>query len=494
MKFRLISIFILSTLFLIGCDSVYKYIFLPPERMDYTLVPDKGAMDALQDSNYYISKNEQAVGYDARNWKIEIRYMPDYQLNTFEFPDESKAGVFSGNPYTYGNWIDPSLGYTPRRFTVFKVTIYNYTASKLNFDPEISILQTDRGDNFNAYAREQKNAKFMSIEEYFKKRKGTGGVDEEVFETRMGISRRTMLYYGKPIYKGDSRDGLVVYDPIVEKVEKLKVNIAKFITGYDENNEPSDFIDLNFFFKQVPLDKESLGKSEVIAVSSDTVLTKSQQKLTGNFRLAQLKFVDDAQASIFRKNKLPQIKDAWDPNPKSVSNLLNYIQLNSGLKVSLAQITIDEFTQDQYDLLLITGVGASPILDQNISALVEFIEKGGFIIFDISTFKDGIVSSAFKHFQSISEQLKGNVQVKNLSIDHPIFNTPKKLAGIPSGYESVNGNIEPAFQMRGIFLEGKLVALETGKSYSMLWGDNDQIQTLDLGLNLAAYSLTIRKK
>jgi len=129
----------------------------------------------------------------------------------------------------------------------------------------------------------KKNAKYMSIEEYFKRRKGTSGVDEEVFETRMGISRRTMLYYGKPIYKGDSRDGLVVYDPIVEKVEKLKVNISKFIIGYDENNEPSDFIDLNFFFKQVPLDKESLGKSDVIAVSSDTTLSESQQSINGQF-------------------------------------------------------------------------------------------------------------------------------------------------------------------------------------------------------------------
>jgi len=157
MKFRLLFLFF--TLSFIGCDSVYKYIFLPPERVEYTLVPDKEAMIALQDSNYYISKNEQAVGYDARSWKIEIRYMPDYQLNTFEFPEESKAGVYSGNPYTYGNWIDPSLGYTPRRFSVFKITIYNYTSSKLNFDPELTLLQTDRGDNFNAYAREQKKCK-----------------------------------------------------------------------------------------------------------------------------------------------------------------------------------------------------------------------------------------------------------------------------------------------------------------------------------------------
>lgn len=487
-----LSAFVL-VFFLAGCDSVYKYIFLPPERVEYTLVPDKTAMEELGDTNYFVAKNGTVVGYDARNWKIELRYMPDYQLNTFEFPEESKAGIFSANPFTYGNWIDPELGYTPRRFSVFKVTIFNYTASKLNFDPEISLLQTDRGDSYNAYGREQKSAKYLSIEEYYKKRKGTSGIDEEVFESRMGIARRTMLYYGKPIYKGDSRDGLVVYDPIVDQVEKLKISIPKFILGYDENNEPSDFIDLNFFFNQVPLDKESLGKIQTI-VSSDTASTKTQQSLTGNFRLAHIKYVDDAQVSIFNKAKLPQIKDIWNPNPEGITNLVEYIQSNSGLKVTVNELTLDELSKGEYDLLLLTGVGTSPMIDRNIFNSIEFIEKGGVVVFDISNFKDGIATTVLKHFQAIAEQLKGNVEQKDINIDHPIFNSPKKLGGIPAGYESINGNIEPPFQLKGIFLDGKLAAISTGKSYSMLWADNEQVQSLDFGLNLAAYSISNRKK
>lgn len=486
-----LSAFIL-VFFLTGCDTVYKYIFLPPERVEYTLVPDKTVMEELGDTNYFVAKNGVVVGYDARNWKIELRYMPDYQLNTFEFPEESKAGIFSANPFTYGNWIDPALGYTPRRFSVFKVTILNYTASKLNFDPEISILQTDRGDAFNAYGREQKNAKYLSIEEYYKKRKGTSGIDEEVFESRMGIARRTMLYYGKPIYKGDSRDGLVIYDPIIDEVEKLKITIPKFVLGYDENNEPTDFIDLNFFFKQIPLDKENIGKFQT-NISADTTV-KSQQVLSGNFRLAQIKYVDDAQAGIFNKAKLPQIKDIWNPNPEGIANLASYIQTNSGLKVKVDEVALDEISKAEYDMLLITGVGTSPMIDRNIFNLVEFIEKGGIVVFDISNFKDGIVTSASKHFQAIAEQLKGNVQQKELNVDHPIFNSPKKLTGVPAGFESINGNIEPAFQLKGIFLDGKLAAISTGKSYSMLWADNEQVQSLDFGLNLAAYSVSSRKK
>ncbi|NWF87909.1 MAG: DUF4159 domain-containing protein [Ignavibacteriaceae bacterium] len=486
-------ILLLLLFFNTGCDSVYKYVFLPPERIEYTLVPDKDAMEALQDSNYFVSQNGQVVGFDARTWKIEIRYMSDYQLNQFEFPDDSKSAELSGNPYTYANWIDPALGYTPRRFSVFKVTIYNYTSSKLNFDPELAILQTDRGDNFNAYAREQKNARFISIEEYFKKRKGTSGVDEEVFETRMGIARRTMLYYGKPIYKGDSRDGLIVFDPVIDKVEKLKININQFITGYDENNEPSDFIDLVFFFRQVPLNKESLKKNDVISAIADTIINKDAKDLSGDFRFAQLKYIDDVRTSVLTRNRLPEIKDVWNPNPKGITSLIDYIQANSKLKTLLTQVTPDELNKKNYDLLLITGVAASPMIDDNISSLAEFIEKGGFIVFDISTFKDGTVTSAFRHFQSLSEQLKGNVRIDQVNYDHPIFNISKKINGVPLGYESVNGNIE-AGQMRGIFLDGKLVALETGRSYSMLWSDNSQSQALNLALNLAVYSISNRKK
>ena len=114
---KLSAVFLISTFLFTGCDSVYKYIFLPAERIEYTLVPDKEAMNALQDSSYFIGKNGQMVGYDAKDWKIELRYMTDYQLNTFEFPEESKSGVYSGNPFTYGNWVDPSLGYSPK--TVF---------------------------------------------------------------------------------------------------------------------------------------------------------------------------------------------------------------------------------------------------------------------------------------------------------------------------------------------------------------------------------------
>ncbi|CUS85917.1 hypothetical protein JGI16_10876, partial [Candidatus Kryptonium thompsonii] len=249
---KILPLFLLF-LILNGCDNVYRFLFFPPQKIEYEIVPDIEMMKTAGDTSYYIGKDSMTIVFDKGTFKVEIKYMSDYQLNNFEFPEESKGGIYSTNPYTYGDWVDPELGYTPNRFTVFKVSIYNYAAPKINFDPENAILLSDRGDRFIAYGLEAKTSKFHSLEEYYRARKGSTGIDEDVFEARMGIARRTMLTYGRPLYKGDSREGLVVFDPLSEGVERIKVVLKNFIVGYDENNVPSDFIDINFYFKRVPV-------------------------------------------------------------------------------------------------------------------------------------------------------------------------------------------------------------------------------------------------
>ena len=189
------------------------------------LVPDEQLTARSGDSRFKISADKQTVSYDAKDYKIEIKYMTDSHLNMAEFPDQSQSGLYSTNPFTYGNWVDPDLGYIPNRFTVFKVTIFNYAASKVNFDPENSFVKTDKGESYSAYGREEKNSRNQSLEAYFKRKKGTSGIDDDVFESRMGIVRRTVHYLGKPVFRGDVRDGLIVFEPLTDGVEQLKLTV-----------------------------------------------------------------------------------------------------------------------------------------------------------------------------------------------------------------------------------------------------------------------------
>ena len=53
------------------------------------------------------------------------------------------------------------------------------------------------------------------MEEIYRARMGSTGFDEDVFDARMGIARRSMLTYGRPLYIGDSREGSVVFDPFL---------------------------------------------------------------------------------------------------------------------------------------------------------------------------------------------------------------------------------------------------------------------------------------
>lgn len=488
-KLILYFIFILT---LTGCDSVYRYVFLPPERIEYTLVPDVEKLAMLNDTSYFVSKNGQIFGYNAKDWKIEIRFMSDYQLNTFEFAEESKEGLLSGNPYTYANWIDPAQGFTPRRFSVFKVSIFNYTGSKLNFDPELSVLETDRGDKFGAFAREQKNAKNFSLEEYFKRRQGSSGVEEHVFETRMGIIRRTLLYYGKPIYKGDSREGLIVYDPIVNEVNNLKININKFVVGYDENNDPSDFIDLTFYFKQIPLDKEVLLAED--DSSSDNIKNESDE-LSGNFKAAILRY--NVRQTLDRSG------DNWNPIPRALPSLMEYVDKNTSLRTSIVNGTIDESNIKSADMLFILGGFGRPEFQTNfIKGCADYISEGKLLYIDNSylSLEWPYVSVMDELLNEIQKNLTAKSEIKRISLDHPIFSSLNKISSLPRGYDDYTEGIERNDQLKGLFLEGKLVAIISTKGYPVLWGEDpatsnyDVDSALKLGANLVAYTFKINKK
>ncbi len=479
-----IIIAFIASLTLIGCNSIYKYVFLPPERIEYTLIADKNAMANLSatDTSYYFSEDGLVVGYNAKNWKIEIRYMTDYQLNTFEFPEESKSGEFSGNPYTFGNWIDPKLGYTPRRFTVFKVSVYNYTNSKINYDPELSLLTTDRGDNLHAYGREQKSAKYASLEEYYKKRKGSSGVDEDIFETRMGIVRNTMFHPGKPIYKGDSRDGLIVFDPIVDEIENIKINVNKFVLGYDENNEPSDFCDLVFFFKQVPLDRKALDKQLPKQTDSISVV---------NF--AQIQY--NAQPGPMR------YEQPWNPLPQSIPNLIEYAQKNLNLKTKFVQSTFDDPEVKQAKIAFLFGGGVVPeFTNSMIKSCADYLSSGGFLYIDNGYFKSEYpYNQNMENFlKEVQKQLSGKAEIKSISFEHKIFSAYTKFTQLPQGQDDITANYEKYNYIKGLFWEGKLIAVISNKGYPVYWSGGqpsiDNQKQLDFGLNLVSYSLKKSEK
>ena len=129
---------LMAPLFLAACLSV--------PRVEY-----RSALDPQEsEREEYSIGDDGVVSYHLEGSRLDVQYMTDAALNEM-FPDDSKGGELSTNPYTYGDWMDPNVGYVRNRFTVFNIAVYNYTYAKMQLDPLKVILLTDRGGYLESY-------------------------------------------------------------------------------------------------------------------------------------------------------------------------------------------------------------------------------------------------------------------------------------------------------------------------------------------------------
>lgn len=234
-------IILFITIFLFQCASL-----IPPSlKMESTLTP------IVDQSNENMKMEEDgALAYVVDGMKIVVKPMTDDKLNKM-FPDISYKKDASTNPYTYGNWVDPELGYTPTRFTVFVVKVFNYALPKINLNPLKAELTSSRGDKLAPYARDKKDnpGSEENFENYYMKVKGASGVERNRFEERLGMIRKT-LYTDGQVFKGDKRDGFLVFDPLDPSIKEVTLTLKEFVTQYDANNWPQKTIDIVFSFNR----------------------------------------------------------------------------------------------------------------------------------------------------------------------------------------------------------------------------------------------------
>jgi hypothetical protein len=228
------------TLSLLGCAAI-----APPRvqvRSQLTPLPEElGEGHTLEEDGTMV--------YKQQGMKVTVNFITDEELNAM-YPEHSDKGTASTNPYTFGNWVDPELGYTPNRFTVFKVTVHNYALPKINLNPIEARLISDRGDQLKAYLREAGESEDNpSFEDYYRERMGRTGVEEYRYVERMGMVRQTLYVDGKA-FKGDVKEGFLVFDPLDPRVKKVQLVLKNFVLAYDANNWPAELVDLTFPFQR----------------------------------------------------------------------------------------------------------------------------------------------------------------------------------------------------------------------------------------------------
>ena len=472
-KTRRASMLLVAVFFVMqsGCDAVYHYVVYPPSHIEYTLVPDIAMLKASRDSSYKISRDSTTLIYDRKDWKMEIKYMTDFQLNTYDFPEVSTAKELSGNPYTYGDWIDPKFGYTPSRFANFKVVVYNYSSSKINLNPEISVIETDRGDVVRPYGIARLKARYKSFEDYFQKLKGSAGSDEDLYETRMGIVRRTAFILSRPLFAGDSRDGIISYDPLDPSVERVNITYKDVILGYDENNEPSQFTTVIFSFKRAPLIRPQ-APADILALQlaranakKDSTATPSavREMITGslNIKLLECKFLPSARID-------PRETKYWNPLPTAIPTLLDNLAKEGAIKSGMASgIPEKAYLKDAHVMMMIFGVEQPVFSDAMVQEIADAIKDKSFLYADDGyerKDRDYPYENFMKDFLlKVGKAIDPGARLELIPQSHPLYGNLLTPMAAPPKTSSVS--------LVGLFVKGELVAVGAINSLYQRWDE-----------------------
>jgi len=237
--------------------------------------------------------NPGTVIYDIGGSSIVVRYMTDKELNTL-FPDESKFAKYSTNPYTYGDWIDPDLGYTPNRFTVFNVTLINRVFPKMWIDPTEAVLITDTGEVLHSYTVSIAASKYgKSFENYYRSILGQSGNEFYRYEMRLGMVRGKNYGLEEYIFRGDSYPGLIAFDTLRPEVKKVQLLFKKVVYRFDAFNRPSDFVDVNLNWDR-KIDKQVITQE---MRRKEMEREKVQIRLAGTSQLVNNRTNDSARSA-----------------------------------------------------------------------------------------------------------------------------------------------------------------------------------------------------
>ena len=238
----LISLVIVLPLLVVTSSCLY-----PPEiRYASYLVP----VIVGDDPAYSIDEESDAFLFNIGDSVVEVDYMTESELNDL-FPEDSSQGIYSTNPYTYGNWVDPDLGYTPNRFTVFQVTIVNRAFAKMRLDPVEAVLETNLGEVLHSYTFSVAAARYgNSFENYYRSVRGMSGNDYYRHEMRLGNVRGKNYGLDELIFRGDSYSGLVTFDKLRPEVKRLRLVINDIIYRFDAFDRPADVTSAIFNFER----------------------------------------------------------------------------------------------------------------------------------------------------------------------------------------------------------------------------------------------------
>ena len=225
MRTRAVSYVALTVLLAAGCAGTRR----PQVHLLSKLRPDPG------------SKPEACVVDSSGAWLctfpefvVRVRHVDDEVLNK-AFPEVSYRGSGSANPFTYGNWVDPELGYVPPRFTVFKVDVENRGTGRVRAAVGEAYLRTDRGDSLAS----------LGVTELADRYSVDWPGQEKLVSTARNLAEKSLLSEAW-IARGQRGSGYVVFTYLDPAVYRVQLHLPVVVEG----DAGSDTVTVRVGFKQ----------------------------------------------------------------------------------------------------------------------------------------------------------------------------------------------------------------------------------------------------
>ena len=183
--------------------------------------------------------DDGSITYDLDRLAITLKPMTDAELNRLLSP----SGDYSTNPYTFGDLEKPGDGFTPQRFTVFRLQVANYQYPKVLIDPMSSQIRTA---NQRQYAPLSYAELYKYYQAHWQGRTGQGRVE---FRNRTDVLKRT-LYVGNMVFSGSDEEGYIVFPLLADDVSRIEVDLQDIAVRFDYADNPVETIDLTFAFER----------------------------------------------------------------------------------------------------------------------------------------------------------------------------------------------------------------------------------------------------
>jgi len=289
-----------ASFLLAGCALLF------PAKYEYStrLVPRTSA------GGEYALEGDGVLSWKGEGLRVDVQHMTDQELNRL-FPLESTQGRYSSNPYTYGNYVDPAVGYVPNRFTVFRVTVRNQNHAKVELPPLRTLLTTDRkGEALEPYGIRAGSAR-LNFESYYRTRRGPSGNEYYRFNVRMGIVRTNSYLSDEKVFKGEEYGGYIVFEPLDEEVERATLHVRDLVLRFNAFDKPLQTLDLAFEFDRRTT-VEVYQHREWLEVAEEMTRTRlrAPSEVTGNVTGDITRDVTAVDA--FAKSRLAEVNRCFE--------------------------------------------------------------------------------------------------------------------------------------------------------------------------------------